>query len=98
MVLAIRCYGRFTSPGLVAVPAGLSSNELWEWHRRGAKMIKMFHAGQVREPCKGQDRREGEGWRGREGDHLQVEHKGFITISGAASLTSGMRVIGVMRD
>lgn len=33
--------------GVLAVPAGLSSNELWEYHRQGAKLIKMFHAGMV---------------------------------------------------
>eukprot|EP00036_Acanthoecidae_sp_10tr_P011946 CAMPEP_0182927644 /NCGR_PEP_ID=MMETSP0105_2-20130417/13893_1 /TAXON_ID=81532 ORGANISM="Acanthoeca-like sp., Strain 10tr" /NCGR_SAMPLE_ID=MMETSP0105_2 /ASSEMBLY_ACC=CAM_ASM_000205 /LENGTH=619 /DNA_ID=CAMNT_0025065601 /DNA_START=14 /DNA_END=1873 /DNA_ORIENTATION=+ len=33
--------------GLLAVPSGLSSNELWDLHRNGAKMIKLFHAGQV---------------------------------------------------
>eukprot|EP00039_Didymoeca_costata_P031320 m.34176 g.34176 ORF g.34176 m.34176 type:complete len:611 (+) comp8684_c0_seq1:108-1940(+) len=33
--------------GLVAVPAGLTSNELWDMKRQGAVLLKMFHAGQV---------------------------------------------------
>lgn len=33
--------------GILAVPSGLSSNELWDLHRQGVKMIKLFHAGQV---------------------------------------------------
>lgn len=33
--------------GLLAVPSGLSSNECWDLKRQGAKMIKLFHAGQV---------------------------------------------------
>ena len=33
--------------GIVAVPSGLSSNELWDLHRQGARLIKMFHAGVV---------------------------------------------------
>lgn len=33
--------------GLLAVPSGLSSNELWDLRRQGAAMLKMFHAGQV---------------------------------------------------
>ena len=33
--------------GLLGVPSALSSNEMWEMHRQGAQMIKMFHAGQV---------------------------------------------------
>lgn len=33
--------------GLLAVPSGFTSNELWDLHRRGAKMIKLFHAGVV---------------------------------------------------
>eukprot|EP00051_Salpingoeca_urceolata_P033043 m.18593 g.18593 ORF g.18593 m.18593 type:complete len:709 (+) comp5752_c0_seq2:2506-4632(+) len=33
--------------GLLAVPSGLSSNELWDLHRQGAHVVKMFHAGQV---------------------------------------------------
>lgn len=36
--------------GLLAVPAGLTSNELWDMHRRGAKLLKLFHAGQVTPP------------------------------------------------
>jgi 2-keto-3-deoxy-6-phosphogluconate aldolase len=36
--------------GILAVPSGLSSNELWDLHRKGARMIKLFHAGQVRQP------------------------------------------------
>jgi hypothetical protein len=26
---------------------GLSSNELWDLHRRGARLMKLFHAGMV---------------------------------------------------
>eukprot|EP00045_Choanoeca_perplexa_P017894 m.270959 g.270959 ORF g.270959 m.270959 type:complete len:632 (+) comp17669_c0_seq19:2242-4137(+) len=33
--------------GLLAVPAGMTSNELWDMHRRGAKVIKLFHASLV---------------------------------------------------
>ena len=33
--------------GLVAVPSGFTSNELWDLHRKGARMIKLFHAGVV---------------------------------------------------
>merc|ERR1719272_2645494 len=35
---------------MLAVPSGLSSNEMWDLKRKGAKMIKMFHAGQVTAP------------------------------------------------
>eukprot|EP00056_Hartaetosiga_gracilis_P020475 m.19585 g.19585 ORF g.19585 m.19585 type:complete len:612 (-) comp8487_c0_seq1:92-1927(-) len=30
--------------GILAVPAGMTSNELWDMHRRGARVLKMFHA------------------------------------------------------
>ncbi|EGD74162.1 hypothetical protein PTSG_12407 [Salpingoeca rosetta] len=30
--------------GVLAVPAGMTSNELWDMHRRGARVIKLFHA------------------------------------------------------
>ncbi|EDQ85916.1 uncharacterized protein MONBRDRAFT_28906 [Monosiga brevicollis MX1] len=33
--------------GILAVPAGMTSNELWDMHRRGAKLIKLFHASMV---------------------------------------------------
>jgi 2-keto-3-deoxy-6-phosphogluconate aldolase len=33
--------------GLLAVPAGYTSNELWDMKRQGAQMLKMFHAGLV---------------------------------------------------
>eukprot|EP00055_Hartaetosiga_balthica_P006968 m.23224 g.23224 ORF g.23224 m.23224 type:complete len:621 (+) comp5530_c0_seq5:27-1889(+) len=33
--------------GILAVPAGMTSNELWDMHRRGARVLKMFHAGMV---------------------------------------------------
>eukprot|EP00911_Craspedida_sp_UC1_P002828 UC1_evm3s2071 len=33
--------------GIVAVPAGLSSNELWDFYLQGARLIKLFHAGLV---------------------------------------------------
>ena len=33
--------------GLLAVPAGYTSNELWDMKRQGAMMLKMFHAGLV---------------------------------------------------
>ena len=33
--------------GLLAVPSALSSNEMWQMHRDGAQMVKMFHAGIV---------------------------------------------------
>jgi 2-keto-3-deoxy-6-phosphogluconate aldolase len=33
--------------GLVAVPAGFTSNELWSMHSQGAPLLKMFHAGLV---------------------------------------------------
>eukprot|EP00730_Choanoeca_flexa_P014038 TRINITY_DN5987_c0_g1_i3.p1 TRINITY_DN5987_c0_g1~~TRINITY_DN5987_c0_g1_i3.p1 ORF type:complete len:602 (+),score=128.65 TRINITY_DN5987_c0_g1_i3:2-1807(+) len=33
--------------GLLAVPAGMTSNELWDMHRRGARIIKLFHASLV---------------------------------------------------
>ena len=31
--------------GLLAVPSGFTSNELWGLHRRGVRLIKLFHAG-----------------------------------------------------
>ena len=37
--------------GLLAVPSALSSNEMWEMHRQGVQMIKMFHAGVVTAKC-----------------------------------------------
>eukprot|EP00912_Choanoflagellata_sp_UC4_P002405 UC4_evm3s1514 len=33
--------------GIVGIPSGLSSNELWSLHKKGARLIKMFHAGLV---------------------------------------------------
>merc|ERR1719350_507709 len=33
--------------GIVAVPSALSSNEMWQLHRRGTRLIKLFHAGTV---------------------------------------------------
>ena len=31
--------------GLLAVPSAFTSNEMWALHRRGVKLIKLFHAG-----------------------------------------------------
>jgi len=31
--------------GMLAIPAAFTSNELWDQHRRGARLIKLFHAG-----------------------------------------------------
>ena len=33
--------------GVLAVPSGFTSNEWYDLHRRGAKMVKLFHAGLV---------------------------------------------------
>jgi len=33
--------------GLVAVPSAFSSNEMWQLHRRGVRLIKLFHAGTI---------------------------------------------------
>ena len=33
--------------GVLAVPSGFSSNEWYALHRKGAKMVKLFHAGAV---------------------------------------------------
>ncbi len=34
-----------TSLGVLAVPSAFTSNECWSMHRRGARLIKLFHAG-----------------------------------------------------
>lgn len=31
--------------GVLAIPSGFTSNELWDLHRRGARLLKLFHAG-----------------------------------------------------
>merc|ERR1719436_361717 len=31
--------------GLLAVPSAFTSNECWQLHRRGVRLIKLFHAG-----------------------------------------------------
>lgn len=33
--------------GLLAIPSAFTSNECWDLHRRGVRMIKLFHAGLV---------------------------------------------------
>eukprot|EP00438_Fugacium_kawagutii_P013197 Skav224509 [mRNA] locus=scaffold825:2575:3132:- [translate_table: standard] len=33
------------SLGVLAVPSAFTSNECWSMHRRGARLIKLFHAG-----------------------------------------------------
>jgi 2-keto-3-deoxy-6-phosphogluconate aldolase len=38
---------RVYSPLLHAVCLGSSVNELWDMHRRGARVIKLFHAGTI---------------------------------------------------
>jgi len=35
------------SRGVLAVPSALTSNECWQLHRRGVRLIKLFHAGMV---------------------------------------------------
>ncbi|XP_062521618.1 uncharacterized protein LOC134196491 [Corticium candelabrum] len=35
------------SRGVLAVPSGLTANELWSLHCQGAKLIKLFHAGTI---------------------------------------------------
>jgi Entner-Doudoroff aldolase len=37
------CHNR----GVLAVPSGLTTNELWELYCKGAKLIKLFHAGTI---------------------------------------------------
>jgi len=77
--------------GLLAIPSGFTSNELWNLHRRGVRLIKLFHAGhsspKLLSSMLGI---------GPLGDNLRIMPSGNVSPSNAAEwLDAGAHVLGM---